>query len=468
MLVPFVPVSAQQVALDPGFDPSHIIDDEDIFDVNGMSYDRMVNFLRSKGTLADYRTVDIDGVPKTAPEIIWRVAMSYKINPKYLLALLQKEQSLVEDPDPTQKQFDWATGYGVCDSCSKNDPSIQDFKGFASQLEWSAKQFREKYLMQILGNGKTKAGKAAGLQMTVDGMVITPDNNATAMLYSYTPHLNGNMNLWRIWRRWFTLKYPDGTVVKGATSGNVYLITLGQKHAFASHAVLDSMVDPDKIVTVSDTELSGYPNGTPIQFPKFALLRDEEKQIWLLTSDGRRKIQDMKAFRKFGFNEDEIQDVQDSDLTSYQVSDPITQKTAFPQGVVMQDKTTKELWYVEDSIKHNIPDKVFLALYFQGRNISTVSSKTLTQYAKGQTYQLQSGELVRTKKNPAVYVVEDTTIRPIPSATIFEAFGWNWQNVVTVNDNVLTTYTVGDPMTPDALPTTDTSPTSTPPVALNI
>ena len=467
---PLATASAQQVTLDPGFDPSHIIDDEDIFDVNAMSYARMVDFLRSKGTLADYRTVDIDGVPKTAPEIIWRVATSYKINPKYLLALLQKEQSLVEDPDPTQKQFDWATGYGVCDSCSKNDPSIQDYKGFASQLEWSAKQFREKYLLQILGNGKTKSGKAAGLQMTVDGMVITPENNATAMLYSYTPHLSGNMNLWRIWRRWFTLKYPDGTVVKGASSGNVYLITQGKKRAFASHAVLSSLVDADKILTVSDTELSSYPEGSAIQFPKFALLRDPKKQIWLLTSDGRRKIQDMKTFRKFGFNEDEIQDVEDVDLADYPVSDPITPKTTFPQGVVMQDKATKELWYVEDGTKHNIPDKVFLALYFQGRSISVATAKTLAQYPKGTPYELQNGELVRNKKNPAVYVVEDGTIRPIPSATVFEAFGWSWQNVVTVNDSVLSTYTVGDPMTPDSYqaqpPQTTTSTTQT--VAFNL
>ena len=446
-----LPAIAQSVTLDPSFDPNRILEDEDIFDVNGMSYDRLVAFLRSKGTLADYRTPDIDGIPKTCAEIIWRVATSYKINPKYLLALIQKEQSLVEDPSPTQRQFDWAAGYGVCDTCSKDDPAIQDFKGFAAQLEWAAKQHREKYLLQILGNGQTKAGKAPGKQITIDGQTVTPVNNATAMLYSYTPHLNGNLNLWRIWRRWFSLKFPEGTVVRGQPSGTAYLIRLGKKRAFASRYVLESMVDPNKIIETSDTELSAYPDGAKIQFPKYALLRDPENRIWLLADQGRRQIVDMTTFRRFGFNEDEIIEVEDVDLADYPVLKPINSKTEFPQGKVLQDKTTKTLWYVDDDVKQLLPDKVFLKLYFRGRVVKQVTSKTLDKYKTGEPYRFHDAELVRGVKDPAVYVVQDKILRPIPSAEVFEALGWKWSNVVTVADKVLADYSKGDPFTLETL-----------------
>lgn len=444
------PASAQ-LQLDPGFDPNRVLEDGDVFDVNGMSYARLVEFLRSKGTLADARLADIDGVPKTGAEIIWRVATSYKINPKYLLALIQKEQSLVEDPNPSPAQFDWAAGYAICDSCSKSDPSVQEFKGFASQLEWAAKQHREKYLLQLLGNGLTRAGKGVGKTMVVDGLTITPANNATAMLYSYTPHIHGNLNLWNIWRRWFSLKYPDGTVVRGKTSGKAYLIHLGQKRSFASKAVLMSLVDPDRIVDVSETELSAYPDGPEIRFPKYSLLRDSKHRVWLLTEDSRRLIQDMKAFHKFGFNEDEIEDVDDADLADYPISSPITVKTEFPQGVVMQEKETKKYWYVEDGTKQQIPDKTFLALYFKGRIIKSATSKKLAAYKTGDPYHFHDGELVRGKKTSSVYVMENGDLRPIPSAQAFEAFGWNWRNVVTVPDAVLTGYTVGDPISPESV-----------------
>lgn len=436
---------AQELNLDPGFDPNHVLEDEDIFDVNGMSYDRMVSFLRTKGTLADYRTPDIDGVPKTAAEIIWRVANSYKINPKYLMVLIQKEQSLVEDPHPSQKQFDWAAGYGVCDSCSMNDPAIQNYKGFASQMEWAAKQHREKYLIQILGNGKTIAGKAPGKPMNIDGEIVTPKNNATAMLYSYTPHIHGNLNLWRIWRRWFSLVFPDGTVVRGIPSGKTYLLRLGQKRPFASPVVTESLVDPEKAVEVSDTELDAYPDGPTIQFPKFALLKDPKNAIWLLTEGGRRHITDMETFNRFGFNADEIIDVQDTDLQDYEILPPIDQKTEFPQGRVLQDTGDKSYWYVEDDVKQLIPDKAFLSLYFSGRNIKKVSSKALAKYKVGETYRFHDAELVRGIKSPAVSVIQDGKLRPIPSAEVFETLGWKWKNVVTVPDNLLSAYPVGEP-----------------------
>ena len=416
-----------------------------------MSYSGLVVFLRSKGTLADYRTPDTDGIPKTAPEIIWRVAQSYKINPKYLIALIQKEQSLVEDPNPSQKQFDWAAGYGVCDACSKDDPSIQDFKGFASQLEWAAKQHREKYLLQILVNGSTRSGKAAGKAMTVDGREVTPVNNATAMLYSYTPHINGNLNLWRIWRRWFSIKFPDGTVVRDKTTGDAYLVRFGQKRKFASRAVLESLVDPEKIVEVSGTELSTYPDGTTIRFPKYALLRDPKGRIWLLTDNAKRHIANMAAFRKFNFNEDEVEQVTDEDLEGYPDGPKISVTTEFPQGVVFQDKVSKAYWYVESNIRHLIPNPVFLKLYFQGRNIKQLTTKTLETYTLGNPYPLHEGELVRGVKAPAVYVMENGTLRPIPSAFVFESLGWKWKNVVTVPDNVLKPYTVGDPFTLEAM-----------------
>jgi len=170
-----------------GFDPNRILEDSDIYNVNGMEYGQMVAFLRSKGALADARQVDIDGVEKPVPVIIWRVATTHRINPKYLLALLEKEQSLVENKAPTQKQFDWATGYGVCDSCSMSSPAVLKYRGFANQLEWAARQHRR----PVVGNTRV-----------IDGVNVTPENTATAALYSYTPHFAGNQHLVTILRRW--------------------------------------------------------------------------------------------------------------------------------------------------------------------------------------------------------------------------------------------------------------------------
>lgn len=439
------PARAQTVALDPGFDPNFILTDDDIFNAAALPFDRLVNFLRSKGTLADVRIADTDGTQKTAAEIIWRVSQSYKINQKYLLALLQKEQSLVEDPDPSPGQFDWATGYGVCDSCSKDDPSIQEFRGFASQLEWAAKQHREKYLFQLLSRGLTIGGQGPGKTVAIDGVSVTPVNDATAMLYSYTPHIRGNLNLWRIWRRWFSVTYPDGTLVRGAPSGEIFLIRFGEKRPFASVAVASSRADITKAVAAADTDLAAYPDGPAIKFSPYSLLRDPAGRIFLLTTDAKRHIANMEAFRKFGFNEEEIQDVPLADLTAYPDGPKITTDTAFPQGVLMKTASAPGVWYVEDGKKHALQDAVYLKLYFRGRRIRIVAQKTLDAVETADPYRLQDGELVKAESSAAVYVVENGFLRPIPSADAFESVGWNWHNVVTVRDRVIAAHELGTP-----------------------
>jgi len=447
---------ATNLDIDPGFNPSAILDDSDIFDLGSMNLQQIQNFLAAKGTLGFVKLKDIDGKDKSPAEIIWRVATSYKINPKYLLALIQKEQSLVEDPTPVAKQFDWAAGYAVCDSCSMNDPSLLQFKGFASQIEWAAKQHREKYLLQILGRGTTIAGYAPGKTIKIDGQTVTPQNQATAMLYSYTPHLHGNLNLWNIWRRWFALSFPDGTIVRGKTSRITYLIRFNEKRPFANRAVAYSMADPKKIVDTDDSQLTAYPTGATISFPNYSLVETPDHKRYLLAGDNKRLIENNKVFYKFGFNEDEVVEADAADLSAYGDGPDITMATAYPTGLLAKD-ASGNYWYVENGARHLIPHASLLTLYFKDQPAKLLTAKKLSALTIGSPYQIHDGELVRSKTDPAVFVIENGIRRPIPSADTFTELGWKWTNVVMLPAKILKDYVIGQPVLAHALIPTSAS-----------
>jgi hypothetical protein len=447
--------------IDPAFDPNAVLMDEDVFSSSGMTHDRLVAFLDAKGKLADTRVKDLDGTEKSAADVIWEISGMYQINPKYIVALLQKEQSLVEDATPSQGQLDWATGYGVCDSCSKDDPSISDFKGFANQIYYAARQMREKYLMSVLATGRTISGVGPGITTVIDGIAVTPANAATAALYSYTPHIHGNLNLWNIWRRWFSKNYPDGTVVRGTPSDNVYWIRFGVKRKFASLAVASSLVDLSKAAVTSDTELSAYPDGDPIAFPNYALLLDPHGAIWLIVGNERRHIADMETFKKFGFNMDEVDDATDADLAPYTIGEPITTESMYPQGRLVKVQGEKSIWYAESGKKSLVSHPALLTLYFPGERPQTVSKATLDELETTDPYAIHDGELVRTPDAPAVFAIEAGKKRPIPSATVFEGMGWNWSSVEFVPSSLLDGYSEGDPILIDTGPTAIVSSPST-------
>lgn len=434
-----------QADLALGFNPNSIIDDRDMFEVERMNLQSLRSFLRARGTLGRIKIKDIDGQEKEPAEIIWRVATSYSMNPQYLLVLLQKEQSLVEDPNPSQKQFDWATGYGVCDSCSKDDPRIQDFKGFANQLEYAAKQHRERYLMQLLTKGTTLSGHAANKTVKINGMDVTPANNATAMLYTYTPHIHGNLNLWRIWRRWFSLNFPDGTVVQGKTTGQIYLLRFGVKRPFKNKMVASSMVDPSKVVMVEDSQLSAYPDGPTISFPNYAIVETEDGKRYLIDGQSKRLIVSTAVYRKLGFTEDDIIEGSTADLASYESGRDIESEKQYPTGLLGQGPNGG-VWFIQDGVRHPITDATVFKLYFKGRKPKPMTDAELEAYEKGAAYQFRNGELVRAASKPDVYVVEHGVLRPILSGDVFEQLGWQWHNIVTVPDRVLRDYTIGSPV----------------------
>ena len=186
-------------SLASSFNPNNLISDEELTDTSTMSLGEIQTFL-NRGFLGNYVTEDIDGKNRYASAVIWRAATRNGINPKVILVMLQKEQSLVLDDSPSQSQLDWAMGYAVCDSCNHRDPNIQRWKGLAKQVNSSTLQLVEGYLADLQSNGETVAGYAPGRTTTIDNTIVTPANNATAALYTYTPHIHGNSNFVKLWQ----------------------------------------------------------------------------------------------------------------------------------------------------------------------------------------------------------------------------------------------------------------------------
>ncbi|MCX6742825.1 MAG: hypothetical protein NT116_01160, partial [Candidatus Parcubacteria bacterium] len=128
------------------FDPNQIITDNELYDYKSLDLAAIAEFLDNQpGVLKNYYTLDYLGQNRLAAEIIFNAAHAYKVNPKWILATLQKEQSLVTNPAPAQRDFDWAMGYAVCDSCSTDDPQVAMFKGFGTQIDRATWRIRYYY-----------------------------------------------------------------------------------------------------------------------------------------------------------------------------------------------------------------------------------------------------------------------------------------------------------------------------------
>lgn len=201
----FASVLANAVPASAAYIESSLVDNGVFLNSRSMSQTQIQTFLEGKKSyLATYQTFSgRDNATVPASQIIYEAAVDYGINPQVILATLQKEQSLVTDPQPASSQLTYAMGYGCPDggSCS--------YPGFYKQVDNGTWQLRLNFERANGNNSWWNANityacanasryYSTGLypnrsvNFIDDGGVtyktFTILNTATASLYCYTPH----------------------------------------------------------------------------------------------------------------------------------------------------------------------------------------------------------------------------------------------------------------------------------------
>ncbi|PLX27947.1 hypothetical protein C0583_01775 [Candidatus Parcubacteria bacterium] len=450
------------------FDPAYIISDEEMTNADSMTLADIEAFLKLKGGyISRNYFLSSDGELMSAAQIIYNAAHNYDcegvelsdspnrtervnkcryapVNPKLLLVLLQKEQSLIEEMSPTEKQLAWATGYAVCDNCSMSDPSIQRWKGFGRQVNSASLQFSD--YMRNPQNYGFQAGKTYSITNTGrPAMIVTIQNQATAALYNYTPHVYwGNYNFFKLWTKYFTRSYPNNSLLQVKGENGVWLIKDGKRRAFMTRGALTSRYDVNKVIQVSKSDLEMYEEGSPIKFAQYSLLRSPRGTIFLLVDDTRRGFASQEAFRKLGFNPEEIIDASWEDINLYDEIESITEDSMYPTGALLQDKATGGIYFVRNGTKAPLWDRVLLETKFMMNSIFPVDSEKLDSFKTVEPAIFDDGELLSPTNSPAVYVIDNHKRRPIVSGEAFEDLGYKWENIITVPENIINLYEEGE------------------------
>ena len=179
------------------YDENHIISNENVRAAYSMSEAEVQSFLDARtGVLKSLVTSDYAGQKKKASAIIYTASQNYRISPRVILALLQKEQSLLTRTTLTGSTLTRALGAGCPDATTNYYP------GFGKQV-W--------YAAWLLSNyGEIKAYPTTYVSLWAPGMsyicytgTVVPVNLGTYKLYVYNPSLPGNKNFWTIYDSYF-------------------------------------------------------------------------------------------------------------------------------------------------------------------------------------------------------------------------------------------------------------------------
>lgn len=439
------------------FNPSKIVSDNAVTDYNSLNLEEIRDFANKQGgTLGSY----IDPETKMpAYWLIWQTAQEFRINPKFILTMLQKEQSLLTDRAPTENQYNWAVGYscygGVC---------LDIYKGFSRQIRGMANKIMNGYFADL--NVKSKHKKnffctftkwcVGDAKETQDKQLIIPQNRATAALYTYNPYRGGtvmngykigaNYNFWKIWNKWFEQKVlrPTGALLKTAFEDKVYLIQNGIKRPFKNFSAFITRYSPDEITTVEPAELAQYQIGPEIKFSQYSLLKNSAGDIFLLVDDALKRIESMEVFRTLGFNPEEVETVKDEDLSGLKTGAEITLSSSFPTGALIQDASTGGVYYVLSGIKYPVFSPEIIKANWPGKKILSIRPGELAKYPKGEAVKFRDGTLIKTPESDIVYLISGGKKLPMTDEKAFLSRGYKWDKIFETSPAAVDLHPTGE------------------------
>ncbi len=435
------------------FNKNYLLSNRDFTDSSAMSVSRIDSYLRaSNGVLQSISDDDESGVIKSASQLIAEASVRYALSPKFFLALIEKESGLVKSRQTaTPDLIDFALGYGCPDGSGCNE----QYRGFSRQVDAAGNRIRNGYLADLATRGVTISGWGVGLtKRTSDGIYVTPQNEATASLYTYNPWVGaygggdqrwgGNSLFAKIWQEWFTLIYPDGSLLRVTGENGVWLIRQGQRHPFHSRAAFMSAFDMSHVTDVDRFELEAYPLGTPIKYPEFSLLQAPSGGVYLLANGLKRPIMSRETFRQLGFNPEELIRVSWDELNLYPDGDKIDESSVYPTGTLLQSRESGGIYYIENGVRHSIWSKEILQNRYKYRKWTVASQADIDNYAAGEPVKFKDGEIVTSPNAGGVYLISNGAKRPIPSIGILNQLGLKWSNLIRTTDAALNIHPTGE------------------------
>ncbi len=435
-------------ALAADFDPGNIISDTVFFDQGAMTVDQIQAFLTTKGAkcapyeqpcLKDYVTTTVakaadayctgyvGGRAETAAQIIAGVAQSCGVNPRVLLVLLEKEQSLVTRSKPTTYAYERATGFGCPDSA----PCNTEYFGLFNQLYLAARQYQryaDPSYSTAYRPGRTVNVLYHPNAAACGSAPVYIENQATAGLYAYTPYQPnsaalanmygtgdscssyGNRNFWRLYTDWFG-STQGGTLVRTADNPTVYIVTEKAKYPVPDAAIMSAYAPLGPVTLVSKAFLDRRPTGQTAGH--FA--RSSDGSIFLVDF-GRKYYADTCALLdEWGVGCGSYIQLGDAQVQAMTDAGKLTQGVRTWSG---------RRYWVEDGARREVADVESLTAAGLSTSSGYLSDNGISWLPVGNPV-VRAGTVVTNRATGDYVLVSSAGINPMPVALLSgTAFGW--------------------------------------------
>lgn len=461
------------------YDGGRLVDNSVFLNAASMSPQDIQNFLVTRGSGLSSRSFQLNcygptslerqwytaaGAPcdqiTPASHIIYYASQIYGVNPRVILATLQKEQSLITSPNPTDWQINQAMGYAcpTTGQCAGNSTFFYQIDSgtwvlrfhyerargnmnwWSPSTSWTCGTEKNYYKPNLYPNQNVNFYDEDGVMYRTHFI----SNAATSAFYCYTPHTynnpqglygrtpygtvgryySGSYNFVSFYELWFgptTLPFA----FKSSSSPIIYYMVDGYRVVVPAMGILqDYGISPQSIQTVSQATVDAIPipplssgiSNTLGYLVKSTSDSDADGGNLYLVSVGKKyPFASLNQFYDFGFKLSDITYVPLSHLYSIPTAQSLSSFVQAPNGALFQ---------VGDAQKHNIFEYDTYRTLNPSDRVSAVSYFTVNLIPSGNPASNRQ-ILIKTQNSESVSAYFNGKYYAIPSFDTYNCWGFS-------------------------------------------
>ena len=492
-----LPVSAD------AFDPNLLISDERFVDTGTLGgAEGIQKFLESKGSVLANTSpnflvklrepVDVTlkkGLPdprpelgrlRTAAELIFDAATSAGLNPQVVLTTLQKEQTLITGQFLTdqalQRGLDRALGFG----CPDSGVCGEIFLGFYHQLFGNFDAEGNRYIGMpaslarsfyfevggvrvgrgpmvdatgnAYGNGSRIRTSQRGDTIVVENTQGPPNSapatqGVTLSNFATTALFRYTPHVYNgnynFWKFFNEWFRYPNGTLITLGDGKIFVIDEGLRRPISGFVIVERGLNPGNTITVSSLELNEFSFGEVMPPVDGTLIGDAAGRVFLIELGQRKLLSSFVAVQR-KLNLATATALPDDEMQSYKDGG-----VALPEeGTLVKSRDNPAVYIITNNQKRLLSAFVFKQRGFKFVDVLVAEPGELDTYPPGPLMSPLDGTLIKANEEPLVYHVGNGLLEPL-TYFVFKQRAFNFKNVVLVPKNELSGWTTSKLMPPE-------------------
>jgi len=341
--------------------------------------------------------------------------------------------TITADPAPAGKVFDKWTGTTSCVSSITSATTTVTMPAASTTVIAAYKTVSTTKYTLTVTNGTGDGSYVAGTQTTITadpapaGKMFDKWIGCDSCLASITSATTkatmtaSNLTLTATYKDIVASELPDGTLIKLPDSPKVYIIENGEKKWIPTPEVFEQMGgDWNEIITATQSILDAIAD-----LEDNLIRMIDDFKVFLVTDGVKRHIPNPEVFLDYGFDWGDVKEVNEETVTQYE------------DTYLIRETGTEPVYYLNpEGVRKWIPtEEIFNSYQDKWEDVQIVSKTEMESYPVS--------NLIREEGSNDIYLTENNIKKYIPSPTVFNKYGLDWNSVTTVNQTEFNWYKSG-------------------------